>query len=305
MGGLDDLRARWARFADARQRAPSYTLFTHALPGFPLPRRAPLSDPPPVVAILTPCKNAMRELPGYAALIRALDYPKDRLHWTLLEGDSTDATRDAANAMLAEARGYAGTRLIRLDLGLDHATGCTGNRTRADIQRARRAGIARCRNRLLEAGMKTGAEYLLFVDVDMAAIPPDALCRALEWRAPILAANCLTHDGARIFDRNSFLYTAPVSDRSARRYVTGGLYQPPTGFFRHYPDPEGPEEIAPLSCVGGTFLLIRRDVIAAGADFPETPYQLHIETEGFALKAADLGFGSFMAPRLVVRHGPN
>ena len=65
--------------------------------------------------------------------------------------------------------------------------------------------------------------------------------------------------------------------------------------------------ISPLAQAGtgGTFLLIRRDVIAAGADFPETPYQLHIETEALALKAADFGFGSFMDADLIVRHGPH
>ena len=47
------------------------------------------------------------------------------------------------------------------------------------------------------------------------------------------------------------------------------------------------------------------DRIEAGADFPEEPYQLHLETEGLALKAADLGFGAFMLPDLIVRHGPD
>lgn len=301
MGILRDLHAGWARFADARQRAPSFTMFPRELPEFPLPKRASLPDPPPEVAILTPCKNAEADLPRYAALIGGLDYPKDRLHWIMLEGDSTDGTGAAAGALL-KAPGYASARLLRHDIGLDLGA---GPRTRVGVQRARRAGIAACRNRLLKAGMQTGAAYLLFVDVDMAEIAPDALRRALEWQAPILVANCLRHEGDRIFDRNSFRYTAPVSDRSARRFVRDGIYQPPTGFFRHYPAPNAPEPIAPLSCVGGTFLLIRRDVIAAGADFPETPYHLHIETEGFALKAADLGFGSFMAPGLIVRHGPN
>ena len=65
------------------------------------------------------------------------------------------------------------------------------------------------------------------------------------------------------------------------------------------------DDVEQLDSVGGTFLLIRRDVIEAGVDFPEEPYQLHIETEGFALKASAAGFGSFMLPKLIVRHGPN
>lgn len=302
MGLLRDIATAWATFSDARQRSPSYTLFTHRLPVFALPERAALPKPPPMVAIVTPCRDAAGDLAAYGALVEALDYPRDRLHWIVLEGDSSDDTHARAAAMLDTAQGYASTRLLKHDIGASHAR---DTRTRAELQRARRAGLAKVRNRLLQAALETDAAYILFIDVDMAEIPPETLRRALEWRAPILAANCLRHEGDTVFDRNSFRYTAPVSDRSARRYLTGGLYQPPTGFFRHYPDPRTGAEIEPLSCVGATFLLIRRDVVEAGADFPEEPYQLHIETEGFALKAAELGFGSFMAPRLVVRHGPH
>jgi glycosyltransferase involved in cell wall biosynthesis len=302
MGLLADLHTAWAKWRDGREAAPRRTRFTHPLPAFPLPRRQPLPDPLPQVAVVTPCKNAAPLLAEYAALVQALDYPRDRLHWIVLEGDSRDDTAARAGAMLAAAEGYATTRLLRFDVGFEPGA---GGRGRVSIQRGRRSAIAACRNRLLEAAMETPADYILFIDVDMSEIPPDALRRALEWRAPVLAANCLRHEGEGIFDRNSFRYTRPVSDRMARRYVRDGIYQPPGGYFRHYPAPAPAPRIEPLSCVGGTFLLIRRDVVAAGTDFPEQPYQLHIETEGFALKAADLGFGSFMDAGLLVRHGPH
>ena len=299
MGIRADIHAAWARFADGRERHPRHTLFTHPLPAFPLPDRRAVTDQPQV-AIVTPCKDAEASLPAYAALVDALEYPKDRLHWIVLEGDSTDGTEAAARAMLDAARGYASTRFIKHDIGASHAR---ATRTEKSVQRARRAAIAACRNRLLAAAMDTPAAFVLCIDADMAVIPPDALRRALDWNAPILAANCLRHDNDTVFDRNSFRYTRAPSDRSVRRFLRDGLYQPPTGFFRHSPAPGG--GIQPLSCVGGTFLLIRRDVIAAGADFPETPYQLHIETEALALKAADLGFGCFMDADLIVRHGPH
>jgi glycosyltransferase involved in cell wall biosynthesis len=303
MGLLKDLHTAWARLVDGREASPRHTVFTHSLPVFPLPGRGPLPADLPEVAIVTPCKNAARDLETYFALVDALDYPKDKLHLRMLEGDSTDDTFSQAQAMLDQRNGrYASTELIKLDLNVDLGA---GGRSRISVQRSRRSAIAACRNRLLRAAMETRCAFVLFIDVDMAVIPPDTLKRALEWNAPILMANCLTHDGARVFDRNAFFYTRPVSDRSARRYVRDGIYQPPGGFFRHYPEPDSPHEIEPLHAVGGTFLLIRRDVVAAGADFPEEPYQLHLETEGFALKAADLGFGSFMPPRLVVRHGPH
>ena len=157
--------------------------------------------------------------------------------------------------------------------------------------------------RLLDAALETPSEYFLFIDVDMVAIAPDSLKKALVFGAPILAANCLLEETRAVFDLNSFRYTWPVSDRSARRYVKDGIYQPPKGYFRQYCDFSQGNDVEPLHSVGGTFLLIRRDVVEAGADFPEQPFHLHIETEGFALKAAELGFGSFVAPQLFVYHG--
>ncbi|WP_425050901.1 hypothetical protein [Psychromarinibacter sp. S121] len=299
MGAAEDIRAAWARFADRRERHPQHTLFTHPLPAFPWPERRAVK-PEPHVAIVTPCKDVAPTLPTYAALIDGLAYPKDRLHWIVLEGDSTDDSEIAVRSMLGVAGGYASTRFLKHNVGSGHVR---ASRTEAGLQRARRAAIASCRNRLLEAAMQTPAEYVLFIDADMAEIPSNAVARAVAWNAPVLAANCLRHQGDRVFDRNSFRYVRPPSDRSVRRFLRDGLYQPPTGFFRHYPSPG--DGLRSLSCVGGTFLMIRRDVIEAGAKFPETPYQLHIETEGFALKAADLGFGSFMDADLIVRHGPH
>lgn len=304
MGLLKETSVAWARYSDARETHPTYTQFTHKLPVFPLPRRKPLPDGDlPQVAIATPCKNASPYLETYFTLIDALDYPVSRLHLHLLEGDSTDDTFARTKTMLAARKASClCTDLIKYDLGFDPGK---GRRTRAGVQRDRRSVIAACRNRLLQATLDTEAEFILFVDIDLVAIPPDSLKQALAWNAPILMANCLIHDGTGVFDRNAFFYTRPVSDRSAQRYVRDGIYQPPAGFFRHYPEPDSSHGIEPLHAVGGTFLLIRRDVIEAGADFPEEPYQLHLETEGFALKAADLGFGAFMPPRLIVRHGPN
>ncbi len=132
---------------------------------------------------------------------------------------------------------------------------------------------------------------------------PPTLKGALRFDVPILMANCLLEGTSAVFDLNAFRYTRTITDRMARRYVRGGIYQPPKGYFRVYPDPQSAAELEPIHSVGGTFLLIRRDVVEAGVDFPEQPFRLHIETEGFALKAAEMGFGAFSAPRLLVYHG--
>jgi len=278
-----------------------YTRFTHELKSFPLPVPMPLPDPLPVVAILTPCRDAEGYLETYFALVDALDYPKDRIHLRLLEGDSRDATRDLAASLIAARQdAYASVKLIKLDLGLDLGP---GRRSRPEVQLHRRSGIAACRNALLRDGLETNSDWFLCLDIDLVGLPADTLRRAIEFNGPILMANCLLEGTTAVFDLNAFRYTHPVTDRMAGRFVTGGLYQPPKGYFRHYPAATASNVLEPLHSVGGTCLLIRRDVIEAGVDFPEHPYQLHIETEGFALKAAELGFGAFSAPGLHVFHG--
>ena len=301
MGLRKDIKMAWLRFTDGTWPLQSYSRFTHQLREFPLPKQRDLPEALPEVAILTPCKDAVRYLDKFFDLVDALDYPKDKLHLLLLEGDSVDGTYEKAQRMLDDRKSvYASTKLLRYDTGNDYGD---GHRSRAEIQWMRRAAIAACRNRLLDEAMQTGSAFHLFIDIDLVEIPPETLKEALRFNAPILMANCLIEGTQAVFDLNAFRYTRPVSDRSADRYVKGGIYQPPKGFFRHYPDFRDGNLIEPLHSVGGTFLLIRRDVIEAGVDFPEEPFQLHIETEGLSLKASDLGFGSFSAPQLFVVHG--
>ena len=45
----------------------------------------------------------------------------------------------------------------------------------------------------------------------------------------------------------------------------------------------------PLDSVGGTMLLVRADLHRDGLLFPPFPYKLHIETEGLAMMAKEMG----------------
>ena len=300
MGLWKDIKLGLLKCSDVLQPGKTYAQFPHQLRDFDLPQARQLPDPLPEIAILTPCRNAVDHLPTYFDLVDALEYPKDLVHLFMLEGDSTDQTELLAKDMLkARCNDYASANFLKFNSGFEPGD---LRRSTPDIQRQRRATIAMCRNRLLRAATKTNTAYFLFVDVDLAEIPSETLRGCLAFQAPILMANCLLQNTAAVFDLNAFRYTRPVSDRMANRYVKGGLYQPPKGYFREYCDRSQGNQIEPLHSVGGTFLLIRRDVIEAGVDFPEEPFHLHIETEGFALKASEAGFGSFVAPQLVVYH---
>lgn len=298
MGWRKNLWVSWCKCLDVMEPAKRYTQFGLDLKTFPVPGRGPVPDPLPSVALLTPCKNSAADLPHYVKLIDALDYPKDRLHLRVLEGDSTDNTVGLIDTFLPKL-GLASAERLTLPLGVD---GGPGRRSRPDFQRQRRSALAKCRNALLRAALETDAEVFVFIDVDMAEIPPETLREALRFPVPVLMANCLLQGTEAVFDLNSFRYTRAVTDQMARRFVKGGIYQPPKGYFRHYTDRSPGHLLEPLHSVGGTFLMLRREVAEAGVVFPEDPYHIHIETEGFALMAAEAGFGSFCAPQLVVYH---
>lgn len=298
MGWRKDLWVAWCKCRDIAQPRKRYSQFALPLREFPVPEQGPAPDPLPQVAILTPCKNSEQDLPHFFGLIDALDYPKELLHLRVLEGDSTDRSVALIDKHLPELA-LASAERLTLDLGLDAGS---GRRSRPEFQRLRRSALAKCRNALLRAAIETDAKVFVFIDVDMAEIPPATLREALRFPVPILMANCLLQGTEAVFDLNSFRYTRPVTDQMARRFVRGGIYQPPKGYFRDYTDRSPGHLLEPLHSVGGTFLAIRREVADAGVVFPEEPYHIHIETEGFSLMAAEAGFGSFCAPQLVVYH---
>lgn len=278
-----------------------HTDFSHTLPWFKPPERRELPDELPEVMVATSCKDANEHLERYFRLVGQFDYPASKVHLCILEGDSSDNSRETTMRLLAANKDrFASTELIEFDLkpSIDPAK----KRWDPSIQRVRRSTIAKCRNRLLDAFMHSTASHILFVDADMEEIDPGALKQILEFDAPIAIANCLRADSGEIYDMNTFRYLNSPTKDDAADYVLDGIYQPPIGYNREYPDPHSANSIEQVHCVGATFLLIRRDVIEAGVNFPAEPYQLHIESEGLALKAADYGFGSFVLPHLIVRH---
>ncbi len=284
------------RLLNPAARGASYELF-----GLPLPdmaRPAKVEPREPVIAVLTPVKNASAHLDRFFGLIDALDYPKTKLHLILLEGDSTDDTMaqlEAWRDKIGEA--YHGFDILKEDFGYQ----LPGHRHADEVQKKRRSILAACRNQLLAAGLEVGAEKFLFVDVDLCEIPPDAISQMLHFNAPILAANCLQETSDALFDLNIFCYARRPSDAEMEPHMHDGLYQPPKGFPRIYPN-RMRHVVEQVHCVGGTFLMIDPKVVTAGVVFPEIPYRCHLETEGFSLMALDKGFGAFVLPKLIVRH---
>jgi hypothetical protein len=133
------------------------------------------------------------------------------------------------------------------------------------------------------------ADFVLFLDNGVTAIPPDALRAMLSADKPVVAL------GARIGDDKE-------ADPSVFRYTWGGgirvvykirgedgLADPERGQRAYLPDLKAFAQI-PLDGAGQSCVLVRRDVLDAGVRFAEMPYHLHLGGEGLALMARHKGF---------------
>jgi hypothetical protein len=257
-----------------------------------------LEVPPPRVLILTPVRDAAPVLARYAENLRSLTYPRERITLALLEGDSRDGTYDACAAVIAELDAeLRGARLFKRDF-LFHLV---GKRWDPKIQRRRRSAIARARNHLLLHALDD-EDWVLWLDADVSAYPADIIERLLAARRDVIVPHCVVAPGAETFDLNTFQYTAETGRVDWSRYVIDGVLTPPKGLARRYLDQMRGEELVRVDCVGGTMLLVRADLHRDGLIFPHYPYGLHIETEGLAMMARDMGHECWAMPDLEIVH---
>ncbi|HYH19205.1 MAG TPA: glycosyltransferase [Azospirillum sp.] len=258
-------------------------------------RYAAAPDPTPAVLVLTPVKNARRHLPAFLAMLERLDYPRDRLSLGFLEGDSDDGSRAFLETELPRLRGlFRRVALERHDFGFR----LDGPRWAPEVQRARRAVIARARNRLLQAAL-ADEDWVLWVDADVLDAPPDAVRRLLAAGRDIVVPHCVLDPGGPTFNLNSFQITDPESEA---RHMVDGLAQPPRGVGRRYLEDLRGRGPVPLDGVGGTMLLVRADLHRDGLVFPPFPYRGYSETEGLAMMARDMGATCWGLPDLEIIH---
>jgi hypothetical protein len=250
----------------------------------------------PRVLIATPIKNAREHLPRYLNNLRRLSYPHDRLSVAFLESDSDDGTWEALNDRLGELRGeFRGAQALKHDYGYRPGV----PRWQADIQRQRRSILARSRNRLLQA--LDDEDWVLWLDADVTDYPADVIERLLATQKDIVVPHCLGQDG-RTFDLNTFQLTEAGATRDWTPHVIDGIVQPPRGEGRLYLEDLRAHAIVPVDAVGGTMLLVRADLHREGLVFPSFSYKLHIETEGLAVMARDMGYGCWGLPHLEIVH---
>jgi hypothetical protein len=222
--------------------------------------------------------------PGLAAALKGLDYPAGALFFGI---DSDAAPEERATV----------ERSVRDSLGADAEIACAA--AHASIHPvAHRAGA---NNRLL-ARAAGRAGKLLLVGGGVRQIPPDALRRLLGVSRPVVAA--ALRDEADEPDIAVFRYNWGPDFRILHKLDgTSGQVRRDRN-FRYVPEDQRAFPLFALDGVGDDFVLIDRAVIEAGARFAETPYKLHLNGEGFAIMARDLGFESAALTDLIVSRRP-
>jgi len=253
------------------------------------------------VAVLVPVRAAAATLPALLAALARLQHPAQDLALAFLVAGGEDGSL----ALLRQWSAQEGQRYRSLRL-VEEAPRYLPVTPRWDpaAQRRRRAGIAAARNRLIAEALGD-ADWALWVDADMVALPADLLERLFAAKARIAAPNCVRKPGGPSFDLNSYIEEAPPSLLQLGRYLTDGLYQPPAGLGRVYLSELRYRQRVPLSSVGGTTLLVDAALHRGGLRFPEQPYRHLIETEAFARLAGELGAASVGLPNLEVLHAEN
>ena len=243
----------------------------------------------PEVLILTPVKDAARELPDYFGRLNALSYPHHRVTVGFLESDSRDGTyellrRDARKAL----RSFRSAGVWKYDFGYRMPDGVP--RWQPGLQPMRRSVLAKSRNQLLFRALRD-QEWVLWLDVDVCEYPTDLIERLLATGRDIVHPHCVLEYGGPTFDTNGW-----------------------RDHGRTHMDALRGEEFVELDSVGGTVLWINAELHRHGLVFPPFPYGrrnprarddlAEIETEGLALMARDMGHIPWGMPDLEVLHRP-
>jgi glycosyltransferase involved in cell wall biosynthesis len=259
---------------------------------------APPSNPTARVLIATPVKNASRHLGTYFTNLARLTYPAGLISLGFLEGDSDDDTFDQLRGRSDALAGqYRRCGVWQRHTGFRLPPGAP--RWAPTLQLFRRKAIAKARNHLLSRALDD-EDWVMWLDVDVIATPPDLIEQLLATGRDILHPHCVKSPGGPSFDLNA--------------WRDGGQ--------THMDAMRGQGDLVRLDSVGGTVLMIRADIHRDGLIFPPYLYGSghrlarrpgpwtttgqvgEVETEGLALMAADMGHQCWGMPHLEVVHAP-
>ncbi|KAI8891422.1 glycosyltransferase family 62 protein [Backusella circina FSU 941] len=266
------------------------------------------------VLILTPLKNAEPYLKRYFELIDDMTYPKHLITIAFLVSDTTDNTvkmiRSKADELLNK-KGYHAIRIYEKDFQFQLPE---DKRHQFQLQPLRRSYMARSRNYLLTAALRSHHSWVLWLDVDVIHYPTTILEDLQSLNVDVVVPNCLreTEDGSFWgYDKNNWQETSQskqLQENMDPNYVLlEGYYEFLTRRYHLVDMPTHNNKLdkVPLDGVGATFTLVKANVHRQGANFPSYPYQHQVETEGFAKIAKAMGFGVYGLPSYIIHHISN
>lgn len=243
------------------------------------------------VLILTPVKDAADCMAAYRARLATLTYPHAAISIGFLESDSVDDTYETVRRSLPALRAAFFRRADLWQKHFGYRIPAGFHRGHPSVQCERRAVLARSRNHLLFHALRE-QEWVLWLDVDVIAYPPNLIELLLATDKEIVQPHCVLEHGGPTFDCNGW--------RDQGRL--------------HLDDLRSEGELVTLDAVGGSVLLVRADLHRDGLIFPSFPFGVanprirertppgEVETEGLGIMAAEMGHQCWGMPHLEVLH---
>ncbi len=259
------------------------------------------------VVILTPISNSVEDLPRYFRNLCSLDYPHDKISVVLGEDSSRDGStfKIAQDAVKLVEPYFHRVEAVQLHEEWSRPPVSKHEQT---IQVDRRKHMARSRNKLLHIGLRD-EKWALWMDVDLAYIPPDLIQQMISVQKHIVVPGCIFVNNDKtvdVYDKNTWQETnrsIEFQQDQSKKFVMLEGYNGES-MRRYLPSfrKDGNMYIK-LDGVGGAALLVYAECHKRGLIFPPFVYEHHIETEGFAKIAKDMGYEVIGLPYLEVIHG--
>ena len=253
----------------------------------------------PRVIVMTPMKNVEKYLPRYFELFKNIHYPKDKISLAILEGDSSDGTKELLRQYEALVRQACSQLTI---IHHNHGIKMLEPRWLASHQKLRRGLIAKARNRLINKCLGSN-DWVLWLDADLEDYPNTLILDLLSSKKSIVVPACFRE--GEIFDLNTFVFDSHLKFNEPLDLMIDGIFQPAKGIGRRYLDEFSNQYLVRVDSVGGTALLIDANLHRDGLVFPAFSYRGYIETEGLAAMAHDMGVECWGMPNLKIIHFNN
>jgi hypothetical protein len=242
------------------------------------------------IVILTPVSNSANRLNHYFSMLCSLNYPHHLISVALGEDSSTDKTFEIASSFALKMSPYFhSVNVFHFKERMKKVS--VFSRHDPDFQLERRRHLAHSRNQLLSRGLQ-GEDWVLWIDSDVAYVPPDLIQHLLSANADVVAPSCLYRRAQgihKVYDRNTWRETdksRAFLKEQAPEYLMLEGYALSNRQYLPYLGHEG--YVVDIDGVGGCALLVRADSHRKGLIFPPFVLDHHIETEGLAKMAAKM-----------------